>query len=84
MKPYLFESRTVMAEQWLGQDMEGATLIDLKWGRVAEVQTDLGNQWMTEGDWLVRDGDVQRVVTPAIFARFYEDAPADANQPGSE
>lgn len=71
MKPYLFEGRTVQAEQWLGQDMAGATILTLKWGKVAEVQTDMGNQWMTEGDWLVRDGSAQRVVSPAIFGMGY-------------
>lgn len=71
MTPYSFEGRTVMAEQWLGQDMEGATLIDLKWGQVAEVQTDMGNQWMVVGDWLIRDGAMQRVASPWVFASEY-------------
>jgi hypothetical protein len=71
MTPYRYQGRQVMAEQWLGQAMAGAVIMDQKWGKVAQVQTDLGNQWMMEGDWLVRDGASQRVVSPALFGMWY-------------
>ncbi|WP_103730652.1 hypothetical protein [Novosphingobium sp. HII-3] len=80
---YLHEGRVVTATLWEGQPIDGVKVIPRRWGAVGEVQTARGGRWMTLGDWLVNDGRVFRVVTPAIFMREY--SPVDANaSPWSE
>lgn len=67
MQPYVYEGRSVLAMQWLGQAIEGVQVETRTWGIIGKVETATGPQWISEGDWLVDEGGSRSIVSPAIF-----------------
>lgn len=74
MQPYVYEGRLVQAMQWFGAPTDGIQIEHRPWGIVGAVDTGAGPVWVSEGDWVVVDGDDRRIVSDAIFALRYQPA----------